>query len=120
VFLKHVARAYPNVELHRVMDNYATHKTTEVRDWLADHPRMHVHFTPTSGSWLNMVEVWFGIIERQAIRRGSFTSARDLTAKIRALLNGWDHRKHPFIWTETHGGSSTASTANVNTSTTTH
>jgi transposase len=101
VFLKHVARAYPDVELHLVMDNYATHKTAEVRAWLADHPRIHVHFTPTSGSWLNLVEVWFGIIERQAIRRGSFTSARDLTAKIRAFITGWNHRKHPFIWTKT-------------------
>ena len=101
VFLKHVARAYPNVELHLVMDNYATHKTAEVRAWLADHPRIHVHFTPTSGSWLNLVEVWFGIIERQAIRRGSFTSARDLTGKIRAFITGWNHRKHPFIWTKT-------------------
>ena len=77
-FLKHVARAYPDVELHLVMDNYAAHKRVEVRDWLAANPRIHVHFTPTSGSWLNLVEVWFGIIERQAIRRGSFTSVRDL------------------------------------------
>ena len=69
-FLKHLARAYPDVELHLVMDNYAAHKRIEVRDWLAANPRIHVHFTPTSGSWLNLVEVWFGIIERQAIRRG--------------------------------------------------
>ena len=82
-FLKHVARAYPDRELHLVMDNYATHKRIEVRDWLAANPRIHVHFTPTSGSWLNLVEVWFGIIERQAIRRGSFPSVRDLTIKIR-------------------------------------
>ena len=101
VFLKHVARAYPDVELHLVMDNYATHKTPDVKAWLADHPRIHVHFTPTSGSWLNLVEVWFGIIERQAIRRGSFTSARELTAKIRAFITGWNHRKHPFMWTKT-------------------
>jgi len=99
-FLKHVARAYPDRELHLVMDNYATHKRIEVRDWLAANPRIHVHFTPTSGSWLNLVEVWFGIIERQAIRRGSFTSVRDLTVKIRAFINGWNHRKHPFIWTK--------------------
>ena len=101
VFLKHVARAYPEVELHLVMDNYATHKTPEVKAWLAANPRIHVHFTPTSGSWLNLIEVWFGIIERQAIRRGTFTSARDLTAKIRTFINGWNKRKHPFIWTKT-------------------
>ena len=82
------------------MDNYATHKRVEVRDWLAANPRIHVHFTPTSGSWLNLVEVWFGIIERQAIRRGTFTSVRDLMIKIRAFINGWNPRAHPFIWTK--------------------
>jgi transposase len=100
-FLKHVARAYPNRELHLVMDNYATHKRPEVKAWLAANPRIHVHFTPTSGSWLNLVEVWFGIIERQAIRRGVFPSVRDLTIKIRAFITGWNQRKHPFIWTKT-------------------
>ncbi len=100
VFLKHVARAYPEVELHLVMDNYTTHKTPEVKAWLAANPRIHVHFTPTSGSWLNLIEVWFGIIERQAIRRGTFPSTRDLTAKIRTFINGWNRRKHPFIWTK--------------------
>ena len=103
-FLKQVARAYPDDgtggELHLVMDNYAAHKRVEVRDWLAANPRIHVHFTPTSGSWLNLVEVWFGIIERQAIRRGSFTSVRDLMIKIRAFITGWNQRKHPFIWTK--------------------
>lgn len=63
-FLKQVARACPGQELHLVMDNYAAHKRVEIRDWLAANPRMHVHFTPTSGSWLNLVEVWFAIIER--------------------------------------------------------
>ena len=100
-FLKHVARAYPDQELHLIMDNYATHKRVEVRDWLAANPRIHAHFTPTSGSWLNLVEVWFGIIERQAIRRGVFPSVRDLTIKIRAFITGWNRRKHPFIWTKT-------------------
>src|SRR5690625_1373882 len=83
-FLKQLARAYPQGKLHLVMDNYATHKKAEVRNWLAKNPRIHVHFTPTSGSWLNLVEVWFGIIDRQAIHRGSFGSVKDLNAKIRA------------------------------------
>src|SRR3954469_23236185 len=100
-FLKQVARAYPDRELHLVMDNYATHKRVEVRGWLAGNPRIHVHFTPTSGSWLNLVEVWFGLIERQAIRRGTFRSVRDLTGKIRDFVNGWNNRAHPFIWTKT-------------------
>ena len=108
-FLKQVAKAYPDQpgtdgesqELHLVMDNYAAHKRVEVRDWLAANPRIHVHFTPTSGSWLNLVEVWFGIIERQAIHRGTFGSVRDLNAKIRAFIAGWNDRCHPFIWTKT-------------------
>jgi transposase len=104
-FLKQVARAYPDQgtgqELHLVMDNYAAHKRVEVRDWLADNPRIHVHFTPTSGSWLNLVEVWFGIIERQATHRGTFGSVKDLNAKIRAFVEGWNDRCHPFVWTKT-------------------
>jgi transposase len=108
-FLKQVARAYPDdvdedgqpIELHLVMDNYAAHKKAEVRDWLAANPRIHVHFTPTSGSWLNLVEVWFGIIERQAIHRGSYGSVKDLNAHIRAFIDGWNDRCHPFVWTKT-------------------
>jgi len=71
------------------------------RDWLAANPRIQVHFTPTSGSWLNLVEVWFGIIERQAIHRGTFGSVKDLNAKIRAFVDGWNDRCHPFVWTKT-------------------
>ena len=82
------------------MDNYAAHKTAEVNAWLADNPRIHVHFTPTSGSWLNLVEVWFGIIERQDIRRGTFTSVADLNTKIRAFITGWNKRSRPFVWTK--------------------
>jgi transposase len=100
-FLRQVARAYPERELHLVMDNYAAHKRAEVRDWLAANPRVHVHFTPTSASWMNLVEVWFGILERQAIHRGTFRSVRDLTAKIRAFIDGWNDRAHPFAWTKT-------------------
>ena len=100
-FLKQVARAYPTGELHLIMDNYATHKRPEVKEWLAANPRIHVHFTPTSGSWLNLVEVWFGIIDRQAIRRGTFGSVKELNAKIRAFIDGWNERAHPFVWTKT-------------------
>ncbi|MDN6704600.1 IS630 family transposase [Corynebacterium glyciniphilum] len=99
-FLRQLDRAYPGQDLHLVMDNYSTHKTAEVKDWLAAHPRFHVPFTPTSGAWLNLVEVWFGIIDRQAIKRGVFTSVKDLNAKIRAFITGWTKRKHPFSWTK--------------------
>ena len=101
VFLRQVTRAYPDDELHLVMDNYATHKTPEVRAWLEANPRVHVHFTPTSASWLNMVEIFFSVIDRAAIRRGVFTSVKDLSTKIRAFINGWNQRCHPFTWTKT-------------------
>ena len=100
-FLKHVARAYPGRELHLVMDNYATHKHPNVKAWLEANPRIHVHFTPTSGSWLNLVEVWFSIIEKQAIHRGTFRSVRELMTKIRAFINGWNDHCQPFVWTKT-------------------
>jgi hypothetical protein len=83
------------------MDNYAAHKKQEIRDWLAENPRIRVHFTPTSASWMNLVEVWFGIIERQAIHRGTFGSVRELTTAIRQFINGWNPRAHPFVWTKT-------------------
>ena len=83
-----------------MLDNYAAHKHPNVKAWLAANPRIQVHFTPTSGSWLNLVEVWFSIIERQAIHRGSFPSVRDLMIKIREFINGWNSRCHPFLWTK--------------------
>jgi hypothetical protein len=100
-FLKHVAKTYPRVNLHLVVDNYATHKHPAVQAWLAKHPRITLHFTPTSGSWLNMVEIFFGIITRQAIRRGSFTSVKNLIAAIENFIDGWNDRCQPFVWTKT-------------------
>ena len=100
-FLKQVARAYPAGELHLVMDNYSAHKHDKIRKWLAANPRMIVHFTPTHASWMNLVEVWFSMIERQAIHRGSFASVKELNAKIRAFIAGWNDRCHPFVWTKT-------------------
>ncbi len=99
-FLKLVARTYPRRKLHVVCDNYATHKHPNVVAWLAKNPRVTLHFTPTSGSWLNMVEIFFGIITKQAIRRGTFDSVRDLKAAIRAFIDGWNERCAPFIWTK--------------------
>jgi transposase len=100
-FLKQVARAYPDQQLHLVMDNYAAHKRTAVKQWLAANPRVVCHFTPTHASWMNLVEVWFSLAERQAIHRGSYTSVRELNAKIRAYINAWNNRCHPFVWTKT-------------------
>jgi transposase len=100
-FLKKVARAYPRRQLHVVLDNYHTHKHADIQAWLVKHPRIRLHFTPTSGSWLNLVEVFFGIITRQAVRRGSFDSVPQLAAAIRTFIEGWNARCHPFIWTKT-------------------
>ncbi len=72
-----------------------------MRDWLAANPRIQVHFTPTSASWLNLVEVWFSIIERQAIHRGTFGNVRELTTAIKRFIAAWNDRAHPFVWTKT-------------------
>ena len=74
--------------------------TPRVKAWLARNPRITLHFTPTSGSWLNLVEIFFGIITRQAIRRGSFDSVRELVDAIRRFIDGWNERCEPFIWTK--------------------
>jgi transposase-like protein/transposase len=100
-FLKLVAKAYPRRRLHVVLDNYHTHKHDDINRWLARHPRITLHFTPTSGSWMNLVEVFFGIITRQAIRRGSFDSVPDLVAAIRAFIDAYNTRCKPFVWTKT-------------------
>ncbi len=100
-FLTQVAKAYPRVPLHLVCDNYATHNHPKVRAWLARNPRVQLHFTPTSGSWLNLVEVFFSIITRQAIRRGSFRSVPDLIGAIRRFIDGWNDRCQPFTWIKT-------------------
>ena len=99
-FLRHVDTETPDeLSLHVVVDNYATHKHPKVKLWLAEHPRFHLHFTPTYSSWLNQVEIFFGIITRQAIRRGSFTSVKDLTSRIDAFVKAYNSTAHPFAWT---------------------
>jgi transposase len=99
-FLKLVARAYPRRQLHVVVDNDATHKHQRVQAWLAKHPRVQLHFTPTYASWLNLVEVFFAIIERQALRRGDFASVAELVAAIGRFCKGWNQRCQPFTWTK--------------------
>jgi transposase len=99
-FLKQVAAAYPRRELHVVCDNLATHKHPAVRGWLARHPRVQLHFTPTSGSWLNLVEAFFSIITRQALRRGSFPTVADLIAAIGRFIAAWNDRCTPCTWTK--------------------
>lgn len=101
-FLRHIDANVPSeLDIHIVMDNYATHKQQNVRLWLAKHPRFHVHFTPTYSSWLNQVETWFGIITRKVIRRGSFYSVKQLVAKIDCFVKAYNENSTPFVWTAT-------------------
>lgn len=97
-FMKRVARAYPEGELHVVLDNVSTHTTPDVRAWLRRNPRVTFHFTPTSASWMNQVETWFGILTRKAIRRGSFRSVTQLVAMIDAFTRQWNEGSSPFRW----------------------
>jgi transposase len=99
-FLASLAQRYPRRELHLICDNYGTHKHPKVREWLAAHPRVHLHFTPTSASWLNLVERWFALVTTQAIRRGSFDSVARLERAIMRYLAAWNEQAKPFRWTK--------------------
>ena len=87
-------------ELHVILDNSSTHSTPAVKAWLARHPRVHFHFTPTGASWLNMIEAWFGILTRKSVRRGSFRSVRALVRHIEHYLAHWNDDPTPFVWTK--------------------
>lgn len=101
-FLRQIDSSVPEqLDIHLVIDNYATHKHAKVRRWLAAHPRYHVHYTPTYASWLNQVEIWFGIITQRAIRRGVFRSVRKLIEKIEEFVEHYSQESHPFVWVAT-------------------
>jgi len=100
-FLAQVERAYPEGELAVVLDNVSSHKTPDVHKWLEAHPRVSFHFTPTSASWMNQIETWFGILSSQAIRRGSFRSVKELIAMINAFTAQWNEGSTPFHWVKT-------------------
>ncbi len=101
-FLRHIDRNVPEeLDVHLVVDNYATHKHAKVKAWLAKRPRYQIHYTPTYASWLNQVERWFGIITQRAIRRGSFSSGKQLTGKINQFVNDYNTTTRPFVWTAT-------------------
>jgi len=100
-FLKLLDKEVPGKELHLILDNYGTHKQRDVRKWLKRHKWFHLHFTPTGASWMNMVEIWFGILTNQAIRRGNFDSVAILVGAIKAFLARWNEGAKPFIWTKT-------------------
>jgi len=100
-FLNQIVRAYPRRPLHVVLDNSSTHSTPEVTRWLARHRRVHFHFTPTSASWMNMVEIWFSILTNQQVRRGVYRDVPELIAAIEHFIAGYNERAQPFVWTKT-------------------
>lgn len=101
-FLRRLDEEFPGeVPLHLVMDNYGTHKHPNVQAWLKRHRRFKFHFTPTSGSWMNLVERWFGELTTKAVRRGSFGSVKDLETAIAQFLEAWNENPKPFVWTAT-------------------
>jgi transposase len=100
-FLKLIDTAVPkDLDLHLVLDNYATHKTPAIKDWLARHPRFHLHFTPTSSSWLNLVERWFAELTNRKLRRSAHRSVTEFETDIRKWINEWNKAPKPFVRTK--------------------
>ena len=101
-FLREIEKNVPNtLDVHIIVDNYATHKHPRVKRWFAARPRFHVHYTPTYASWLNQVEIWFNRITQQAIRRGTFRSVKELVEKIDRYVQSSNAQAQPFAWTAT-------------------
>ena len=99
-FLKKVERAYSGEELHVILDNSSSHGTPDVKDWLAANPQVHFHYTPTSASWLNQVEGFFGILGKQSLSSTDFKSKKELRDHLRAYLRAWNQNPTPFEWTK--------------------
>jgi len=98
-FLQTIDRSTPRRrDLHLILDNYGTHTHPIIKEWLSQHPRFHLHFTPTSSSWLNMIERWFAELTRKRIRRGTFTSAADLIRAIKEYIRVHNREPKPFVW----------------------
>jgi transposase len=101
-FLQHIDRAVPpDLAVHLVLDNYATHKTEKIRKWFLRHPRYTLHFTPTHSSWLNQVERWFALLSQRQIKRGSHYSVRELEASISDFIALHNEQPKPFVWSKT-------------------
>jgi transposase len=101
-FLKTIDASVPaDLDVHLVLDNASTHKTPTIKRWLATHRRFVLHFTPTSSSWLNLVERWFAELTTKKLRRGTHTSVRQLNADIRAWITTWNDNPRPYVWTKT-------------------
>jgi transposase len=102
-FMRKVVRQYPNRELHVILDNSSSHGTPEVRSWLAEHPKVHFHYTPTSASWLNQVEGFFGVLGKQSLSVTNFPSTRSLRDHLAAFMRAWNRNPTPFVWTKPAG-----------------
>jgi transposase len=101
-FLRAIDKAVPaELDIHIVCDNLATHKTPAVNEWIARHPRFHIHFTPTGSSWINQVERWFAYLTTQILQRGVHTSVQALEADVRRWIEQWNANPRPFAWTKT-------------------
>lgn len=101
-FLSRIDAAVPpDLEVHLILDNYSTHKTPAIRRWLAQRPRYHLHFTPTSSSWLNLVERWFAALTEKQLRRGVFRSTQELEMAIERYIGQYNGAPKPFVWTRT-------------------
>ncbi|MFD3686193.1 IS630 family transposase, partial [Nocardiopsis sp. NPDC058631] len=101
-FLNKIDLQVPSdLEVHLICDNYATHKTPAIKRWLLAHPRFHMHFTPTSASWLNLVERWFAELTAKRLRRGVHKSVQALEKDIRSWVRGWNEDPRPFVWHKT-------------------
>ena len=101
-FLQTIDQQVPkHLDVHIVLDNSSTHKTPKIQRWLAAHPRFHLHFTPTSSSWLNLVERWFAELTTKKLRRGAYRSVRALNADIRAWIENWNENPQPYVWIKT-------------------
>ncbi len=101
-FLRRLDQEFPEkLKLHLVLDNYGTHKHPKVQSWLKRHARFAMHFIPTSSSWLNQAERWFGELTQKAVRRGAFASIADLQKAIEQFLEAWNEQPRPFVWTAT-------------------
>jgi hypothetical protein len=101
-FLDETVVGPPRKKVHVILDNLSAHKTAAVKAWLAEHPNVQLHFTPTYSSWLNQVEIWLGMITRDCIRRGVFKSVPELVKKIMAYVRVYNRTARPFRWTYRH------------------
>jgi transposase len=102
MFLSLINREVPEeFDVHLILDNASTHKTKLIQNWLVRHPRFHLHFTPTSASWINLVERWFAALTEKQLRRGVHRSTRELEQAIITFVNSTNQQPRPFIWTKT-------------------